>query len=140
MNIRERKTAENYVLNPETMGNAEQSCIKAGFSPRYARGHACLIVARSSVKSYINKLEEEKKAKLTLTIDKKLEMLTEAINAETPGSSMWVRLLEEHGKLSGHYTNKIDFRDKTDRTKQEKEELEGIRNRIIDANLTTAGN
>lgn len=37
----------------ECAGNAEQSVIKAGYSPKYARGNAHKIVARKDVQQYI---------------------------------------------------------------------------------------
>ena len=37
----------------ECAGNAEKSVIKAGYSPRYARGNAHKIVARRDVQEYI---------------------------------------------------------------------------------------
>ena len=37
----------------ECAGNAEQSVIKAGYSPKYARGNAHKIVARRDVQEYI---------------------------------------------------------------------------------------
>ena len=37
----------------ECAGNAEKSVIKAGYSPKYARGNAYKIVARKDVQTYI---------------------------------------------------------------------------------------
>ena len=37
----------------ECCGNAEKSVIKAGYSPKYARGNAHKIVARRDVQEYI---------------------------------------------------------------------------------------
>lgn len=41
----------------ECIGNAEQSAIKAGYSPRYARGNAYKIVASSGFQAYLKYLE-----------------------------------------------------------------------------------
>ena len=37
----------------EYLGNATQACIAAGYSPGYARGNACRIVAKKAVQDYI---------------------------------------------------------------------------------------
>lgn len=39
-------------------GNAEKSAIMAGYSPKYARGHAYELVAREDVKAYIEYLND----------------------------------------------------------------------------------
>lgn len=40
----------------ECAGNAEQAAIKAGYSPKYARGNAYKLVARQDVQTYIEYL------------------------------------------------------------------------------------
>lgn len=59
----EPKVKEKYKLVAkyymgECLGNAEQSCIKAGYSPRYSRGNASKVVSNSGVQQYIAYLRE----------------------------------------------------------------------------------
>lgn len=42
----------------ECCGNAEKSCVKAGYSKKYARGNAYKIVARDDVQEYIAYLRQ----------------------------------------------------------------------------------
>lgn len=46
------KLVATYYIG-ECCGNAEQACIKAGYSEKYARGNAYKIVARRDVQEYI---------------------------------------------------------------------------------------
>lgn len=48
----------------EALGNAEKSCVMAGYSPRYARGNAYKIVMRKDVQQYIKYLTELNKQSL----------------------------------------------------------------------------
>lgn len=55
----------------ESMGNATKACLAAGYSPGYARGHACQIVAKKEVQEYIkylNWINASKKEKQIATI------------------------------------------------------------------------
>jgi len=49
------KLVATYYIG-ECCGNAEQACIKAGYSKTYARGNAYKIVARRDVQEYIEYL------------------------------------------------------------------------------------
>ena len=49
------KLVANYYLG-ECCGNAEQSVIRAGYSPKYARGNAHKLVARKDVQEYMEYL------------------------------------------------------------------------------------
>ena len=46
-----KKVAKYYM--GECLGNATQACLMAGYSPGYARGHACEIVAKKELQQYI---------------------------------------------------------------------------------------
>lgn len=50
MNERQRRFADEYIK----LGNIEQAAIKAGYSEKYARGNAHKLVAKVSIKNYIN--------------------------------------------------------------------------------------
>lgn len=41
----------------ECLGNGEQSLIKAGYSPAYARGNASRVIAKDSIQKYIEYLK-----------------------------------------------------------------------------------
>ena len=51
MKDRQRRFADEYLIDL----NAEAAAVRAGYSPRYARGNAYKLVARSGIKEYIEK-------------------------------------------------------------------------------------
>jgi len=110
MNMRERRFAYCYVLDPETKGNAEQSAIKAGYSPRYARGNAHKLVARSCIVKRISELEQEIKVKLTVSLEQKIQEARENyLHYKQLGKDLIShRWFEEHGKLASHYVQKVE--------------------------------
>ena len=69
-----RNFCDNFILNPETKGNAEQSAIKAGYAERYARGNAYKLVAKGG--DYLKDLEEKESERLRNTKDDKLLQLS----------------------------------------------------------------
>jgi len=58
------KLVATYYMG-ECCGNAEQSVIRAGYSPRYARGNAHKLVARKDVQEYMAYLREQMKTNPT---------------------------------------------------------------------------
>lgn len=72
MNERQKRFADEYVIDL----NAEAAAIRAGYSPRYARGNAYKLVAKSGIKEYIQKRLEEKESRLIAKQDEVLQYLT----------------------------------------------------------------
>lgn len=60
MKDRQRRFADEYLIDL----NAEAAAVRAGYSPRYARGNAYKLVARSGIKEYIEKRMAEKESEL----------------------------------------------------------------------------
>ena len=58
----------------------------------------------------IGKIETSYSVQHKLTVEKKIEMLEEAICKADVGSAQWQRLMREHGELSGHYIQKSEVK------------------------------
>jgi phage terminase small subunit len=65
---RQRRFADEYLIDL----NAEAAAVRAGYSPRYARGNAYKLVARSGIKEYIAKRMAEKESELIADQDEGL--------------------------------------------------------------------
>ena len=103
VSVKDRLVASFYM--GEALGNAEKSCIMAGYSERYARGNAYKIVARSGVQKYIQYLQ-------SLTQDEKIATIKEIqtfwtdlmLNGEVKTSDR-IRASELLAKSQGAFTN-----------------------------------
>lgn len=79
LNERQKRFADEYIIS----GNAEQSALKAGYSEKYARGHAHKLVANVGIKKYIDERQEELKKTTIATQSEVLEGLTAIFRQET---------------------------------------------------------
>lgn len=71
MNERQKRFADEYLIDL----NAEAAAIRAGYSPRYARGNAHKLVANSCVSEYIKKRMADREKRTEITQDKVLREL-----------------------------------------------------------------
>lgn len=68
MNERQKRFADEYLIDL----NAEAAAIRAGYSPRYARGNAHKLVAKGCIKDYIAERMEEREKRTEITQDRVL--------------------------------------------------------------------
>lgn len=71
MNDRQKRFADEYLIDL----NAEAAAIRAGYSPKYARGNAHKLVANSCIAKYIAERQEERSKRTEITQDRVLEEL-----------------------------------------------------------------
>lgn len=71
MNDRQRMFADEYLIDL----NAEAAAIRAGYSPRYARGNAHKLVANSCIAEYIQKRMNDRAQRTEITQDFVLQEL-----------------------------------------------------------------
>ena len=71
MNDRQKRFADEYLIDL----NAEAAAIRAGYSPRYARGNAHKLVANSGIQAYIQKRMNKRSERTEITQDKEIEEL-----------------------------------------------------------------
>jgi len=117
LNIRERQFAYNYVLDADCKGNAYLSAVNAGYSKRYSIGNAYKLVVRSGIKELITTHEDNLKIKCTVTLDMKTSIAWDNyIEASKQGNLVQAeKWFDQHGRLCGDYTQKLEYKDKTDR-------------------------
>ena len=65
MNERQMRFAEEYIIDL----NCEAAAIRAGYSPKYARGNAHKLVANSCIKEYIQKRKADRIERTEITQD-----------------------------------------------------------------------
>ena len=70
--------------------NAEAAAVRAGYSPRYARGNAYKLVARSGIKEYIAKRMAEKESELIADQDEVLRYLTAVMREKSTAEEIVV--------------------------------------------------
>ena len=127
MKDRQRRFADEYLIDL----NAEAAAVRAGYSPRYARGHAYKLVARSGIKEYIEKRMAEKESELIADQNEVLRYLTAVMRGEstseeiivegigdgrskarklekTPSEKDRLKAAELIGKRYGLFTDKIE--------------------------------
>lgn len=78
MNERQKRFADEYLIDM----NAEAAAVRAGYSPKYARGNAHKLVANSCISEYIRKRMEEKENSLIASQDEVLQTLTRVLRRE----------------------------------------------------------
>lgn len=71
MNERQKRFADEYLIDL----NAEVAAIRAGYSPRYARGNAHKLVANSGIAEYIKKKKADREQRTEITQDMVLKEL-----------------------------------------------------------------
>ena len=127
MKDRQRRFADEYLIDL----NAEAAAVRAGYSPRYARGNAYKLVARSGIKEYIEKRMAEKESELIADQNEVLRYLTGVMRGEstseeiivegigggrskarklekTPSEKDRLKAAELIGKRYGLFTDKIE--------------------------------
>ena len=127
MKDRQRRFADEYLIDQ----NAEAAAVRAGYSPRYARGNAYKLVARSGIKEYIEKRMAEKESELIADQNEVLRYLTAVMRGEstseeiivegigdgrskarklekTPSEKDRLKAAELIGKRYGLFTDKIE--------------------------------
>lgn len=127
MKDRQRRFADEYLIDL----NAEAAAVRAGYSPRYARGNAYKLVARSGIKEYIEKPMAEKESELIADQNEVLRYLTAVMRGEstseeiivegigdgrskarklekTPSEKDRLKAAELIGKRYGLFTDKIE--------------------------------
>lgn len=77
-----RRFADEYLIDL----NAEAAAIRAGYSPRYARGNAHKLVANSCIKKYIEERMAEKESELIADQDEVLRYLTSVLRGKSRSS------------------------------------------------------
>ena len=82
MNQRQKIFADEYLIDL----NAEQAAIRAGYSPKYARGNAHKLVANSCIAEYIEKRMAEKESELIADQDEVLKYLTAVLRGKSAAS------------------------------------------------------
>lgn len=82
VNERQKRFADEYLIDL----NAEAAAIRAGYSPKYARGNAHKLVANNCIKEYISKRMSEKEKKLIADQDEVLRYLTSVMRGESVSS------------------------------------------------------
>lgn len=65
MNERQKRFADEYLIDL----NAEAAAIRAGYSPRYARGNAHRLVANSCIQEYIKDKQKKREKRTEITQD-----------------------------------------------------------------------
>lgn len=125
--VKQRRFADEYLIYL----NAEAAAVRAGYSPRYARGNAYKLVARSGIKEYIEKRMAEKESELIADQNEVLRYLTAVMRGEstseeiivegigdgrskarklekTPSEKDRLKAAELIGKRYGLFTDKIE--------------------------------
>lgn len=103
INPRLKLFAEYYC--GECLGNAEQSAIKAGYSPKYARGNANKLVANSCVQAYIAELNAKTESEIVATISDIKAFWSRVMNDEDEMMKNRLRASELLAKAGGMFNN-----------------------------------
>lgn len=123
MTERQKRFCDEYLIDL----NAEAAAVRAGYSPRYARGNAHKLVANGCIKDYISARMAEKETKLIADQDEVLKYLTAVMRGESgahvlardmtgadrvikkpPDEKERLRAAELLGKRYGLYTEKVE--------------------------------
>lgn len=79
LTIKQKRFADEYIIS----GNAEEAAVIAGYSEKYARGNAYKLVAKSGIKSYIDKRLKELDDKQIAKQEEVLKYLTSVVRGES---------------------------------------------------------
>lgn len=104
MKLSERQKLFCQYYAGECIGNAERSAVKAGYSPRYARGCAYRILANDGVQAYLDELTEKTKSERIATIEEIKAFWTEMMNDKEARPSDRLRAAELLAKAEGEFT------------------------------------
>lgn len=89
MNERQKRFADEYLVDL----NAEQAAIRAGYSPRYARGNAHKLVADSCIAEYIQKRQQDRSERTEITQD---FVLRELMAIASVNATDYARIVEKN--------------------------------------------
>jgi len=84
VNERQKRFADEYLIDL----NCEAAAIRAGYSPKYARGNAHKLVANGCIKQYIDARMAEKEKSLIADQDEVLRYLTSVLRGESQSSEL----------------------------------------------------
>ena len=128
--------------SPETYDNATKSAIKAGYAEVSASQTGHHLLKREDIKQEIIKINLEYNIRFADTLENKIKIAWDNYIKFTQENryQLATRWYEEHGKLSGHYVQRVDFKDTTKRSKEEIEELKKINNRVFDISHLVSSN
>lgn len=103
MNARHKLFADEYLIDL----NAEAAAIRAGYSPRYARGNAHKLVANSCISEYIQKRMKDREKRTEITQD---FVLNELMAIASVNATDYARVVEKHATalLDGVQTQLYD--------------------------------
>lgn len=87
-----KRFADEYLIDL----NAEAAAIRAGYSPRYARGNAHKLVANSCIKEYIAERMAEKESELIADQDEVLRYLTSVLRGKSRSSVVVVENIGDY--------------------------------------------
>ena len=87
-----KRFADEYLIDL----NAEAAAIRAGYSPRYARGNAHKLVANSCIKKYIEERMAEKESELIADQDEVLRYLTSVLRGKSRSSVVGVENIGDY--------------------------------------------
>lgn len=127
LTIKQKRFADEYIIS----GNAEEAAVIAGYSKKYARGNAYKLVAKSGIKSYIDKRLKELDDKQIAKQEEVLKYLTSVVRGESrsavvvvegegdgvssarlidkpPDEKEKLKAAELLGKRYGTWTDKVD--------------------------------
>lgn len=79
LTLKQQRFADEYIIS----GNAEEAAVIAGYSKKYARGNAYKLVAKSGIKSYIDKRLKELDDKQIAKQEEVLKYLTSVVRGES---------------------------------------------------------
>lgn len=89
MNERQRLFADEYLIDL----NAEAAAIRAGYSPRYARGNAHKLVANSCISGYIQQRMKDREKRTEITQD---FVLKELMDIASVNATDYARVVEKN--------------------------------------------
>ena len=123
---RKRDFADFYTdIGSETYNNAERSAVKAGYSPRYARGNAYKLVSRGGISERIikniNEINERSRKSREDKVKIAWQNYEEARKERRDRDAQ--KLFREHGELQGDYIQRIESEQKITLKQEQADEI-----------------
>lgn len=110
---RQKKFAE-YV---HQCGNTVESCIKAGYSEKYANAQGYKLLENVGVKKYLQELTEKSKNDRILTATQRQEILSDIARNEENYPSDRIKSIDTLNKMTGEYLQKVEVSSNTENSK-----------------------
>lgn len=120
--------------------NATTAASEAGYSKKTAYSSGQRLLKNVGICKAINEREAEKIRPLIATREDRQKFWSEVMNDKTQAMADRLRAAELLARSNADFTDNLNFRDKTDRTKIEAEEISTIRNRIFDVSHCETSN